>query len=62
VVARIGHAAAVGDDVPGLPQLQLRRQLLELLTEWPVGIPVFMCWLSLVVRKGQQPPRVVPDG
>ena len=27
-----------------------------------MGMPVFVCWLSLAVRKGQQPPWIVPDG
>src|SRR5262249_32042608 len=34
---------------------------LELLTEWPVGIPVMVWRLSRAVRKGQQPPWIVPD-
>ena len=27
-----------------------------------MGIPVVVCWLGLAVRKGQQPPWMVPDG
>ena len=33
----------------------------ELLTESRVEISVVVCWLGLAVRKGQQPPWVVPD-
>src|SRR5215510_13836523 len=34
---------------------------LELLTEWPVGIPVGVWWLRTPVRKGEQPPWIIPD-